>query len=345
MLNKMKTILTYLDTPIIIGDANNKLIYLNPAGEEVFQRKVMELVGKEVRELFSGDSWEGILETITQVRKQNRPSRISVEAGSRNFRASISPIIGDEEGFIGYVINLLDIAEGKVADQLKADALIIVNQIRDPLLDIADTLNELKKKVSSGLKKEASRLIEKGLEDSQKVIRLVDELLGFPDAESKKPEVKQEELDISKIIKNTISDMEPFAKKEGVALEWTIPANLPKMLGDQEKLTYALNSLLGFSLNHTPAKGVITVSGKTGQKKDGRRPLIITVSDTGEGIDQAELPHLFDGNSPKAHSEEDEPSVRLGAVKDIIEAHQGRISVVSEKGIGTTFSIVLPAVN
>ena len=343
MLNRMKTILTYLDTPIIIGDANNKLIYLNPAGEEMFQRKVMELVGKEVKELFSGDSWEDILETIAQVRKQNHPSRISVEEGSRNFRASISPIVGDEEGFIGYVINLLDIAEGKVADQLKTDALIIVNQIRDPLLDIADTLNELKNKVSSGLKKEANRLIEKGLEDSQKVIRLVDELLGVPDAESKKPEVKQEELNISKIIKNTISDMEPFAKKEGVALEWTIPANLPKMLGDQEKLTYALNSLLGFSLYHTPAKGVITVSGKTGQEKDGRRPLIITVSDTGEGIDPAELPHLFDGNSPKEHSEEDEPSVRLAAVKDIIEAHQGRISVVSEKGIGTTFSIVLPA--
>ncbi len=344
MLNKMKTVLTYLETPIIIGDTNNKLIYLNPAGEEMFQRKVMELVGKELKELFSSDNWEKVLAAVTQVRKQRGSFRIGIEEGSRYFKTSISPIIGDDGGFIGYVISLLDITGDREADQAKANLTsMLLNQLRGPLLNITNTFSELKSKALSEIKEKAGDLIEEGLQNSQQVMRLVDDLLASSEAEPGRLKIKQEELDISQIIKDSVRGMEPFAKREGVALEWTIPADLPKVSGDQEKLAYALISLLSFSLDHTPAKGVIAVSGKSGQKKDGRRPLIITVSDTGEGVDPEGLPRLFDSYSQKELSGEGDSSVRLAAVKNIIEAHQGRISVVSEKGIGTTFSIVLPA--
>ncbi len=344
MLNKMKTVLTYLETPIIIGDTNNKLLYLNPAGEEIFRRKVMELVGKEVKELFSSDNWEKVLEAITQVRKENIPSRIDIEEASRYFKTSISLITGDDGGFIGYVIGLLDITRDKEADQAKANfTSMIIHQLHSPLLDIVNTFSELKNKALPELKEEAGELIEEGLQSSQRVMRLVDDLLAFSEAQPGKLKIKQEKLDISQIIKNSVSGMEPFAEREGVALEWTVSANLPKMSGDQEKITYALISLLSFSLDRTPVKGIITVSGKSSKEKDGRQSLIVTVSDTGEGIDPVKLPHLFNYHSRKELSGGSDSPVRLAAVKNIIEAHQGRISVVSEKGIGTTFSIVFPA--
>jgi len=150
MLNKMKTVLTYLETPIIIGDTNNKLIYLNPAGEEMFQRKVMELVGKELKELFSSDNWEKVLAAVAQVKKQSGPFRIGIEEGSRYFKTSISPIIGDDGGFIGYVISLLDITGDREADQAKANLTsMLLNQLRGPLLNITNTFNELKSKALS----------------------------------------------------------------------------------------------------------------------------------------------------------------------------------------------------
>jgi PAS domain S-box-containing protein len=344
MLNKMKTVLTYLETPIIIGDTNNKILYLNPAGEEIFRRKVMELVGKEVKELFSSANWENIQASITQVRRENTPSRIDLEEGSRYFKVSISPITGDDRGFIGYVIGLLDITKDKEADQMKANfTSMLIHQLRSPLLGITNTFSELKNKALPDFGEEASELIEEGLQNSQRVMRLVDDLLIMSEAQPSKLKIEQEELEISQIIKNSVKGMEPFAEKDNVTLEWTAPPNLPRISGDQEKLTFALINLLSFSLDRTPMKGVISVSGKSSKEKDGQLSLIVTVSDTGEGIDPVTLPHLFDYHSRKELSGQIGSPLRLAAVKEIIEAHQGRISVVSEKGIGTTFSIILPA--
>lgn len=131
-----------------------------------------------------------------------------------------------------------------------------------------------------------------------------------------------------------------FAAKE-VTLRSCVPADLPRLWADPQRLGQVLGNLLDNALRHTPRGGRVDVSGDA----DDRR-LDITVTDSGDGISAEHLPHVFE-RFYRVDSARDRDrggaGIGLAIAKALVEAHRGHIAASSRgPGTGTTFAISLP---
>jgi signal transduction histidine kinase len=108
---------------------------------------------------------------------------------------------------------------------------------------------------------------------------------------------------------------------------------------DPDRILQVLANLISNALRHTPPGGEIRLSAES----DGRQ-ILIHVQDTGTGIAAEDLPNMFDRfyRGDKARSTSGESGLGPAIVRSIVEAHNGRISVASTPGKGTTFTISLP---
>lgn len=122
------------------------------------------------------------------------------------------------------------------------------------------------------------------------------------------------------------------------------PVELPHVWVDLERMAQVFNNLVSNALRYTPAGGTITLAARDDSDRVGGNYVVLTVADTGAGIDAAALPHIFDRfyRADKARTDNGESGLGLPIVKSIVQAHGGSVDVTSVIGQGTTFSVALP---
>ncbi|MCJ7535859.1 MAG: HAMP domain-containing histidine kinase, partial [Anaerolineales bacterium] len=172
--------------------------------------------------------------------------------------------------------------------------------------------------------------------------RLIDMTTSFLDLarlESGRIPFHSELFDPTQLLKECVGLMHGKASEKNLRLNLYVPDELPAIKGDQDKIKQALLNLISNAINYNKPSGTITVSGHSKQDE-----LVISVNDTGQGIRPAEIDHLFDKFYRSQTTEKSVQGTGLGLAicKKIVEAHDGHISVQSEVGIGTTFSVHLP---
>jgi len=146
---------------------------------------------------------------------------------------------------------------------------------------------------------------------------------------------------MEELLRKVHTSMLPEAEAKGLKLKLNIKEPIPSISGDRTNLEGVFTNLVNNAIKYTPEGGEITIRG-TG---DGRN-VRIEISDTGIGISKEDLPRIFD-RFYRVKSEKTRQIVGTGLglsiVKHIVEAHLGTISVASEEGAGSTFTVVLPA--
>ena len=124
-----------------------------------------------------------------------------------------------------------------------------------------------------------------------------------------------------------------------------MPPELPLVPADPDRLGQVLSNLLTNALRYTPPGGRITVRAR-GHRDAGQAPtVVLQVTDTGSGIDPADLPYVFDRfyrADPSRTRTGGGSGIGLALVKHLVEAHGGRVWVESQVGQGATFSLALP---
>jgi heavy metal sensor kinase len=177
--------------------------------------------------------------------------------------------------------------------------------------------------------------------DTARLSQLLADLLVLARAEAGHEPLVSERLDLTALADDVIGAMAPLAESRGVRLAVTNAEHAVVLEADQTRLTQLLVNLLDNGIKYTPAGGMVTVS--VTQRSDGP---ILRVADTGVGIPAEHLPHVFERfyRVDKARSQaEGGAGMGLAICQWIVRAHGGDIRVESQPGLGTTFTVRLPA--
>lgn len=174
--------------------------------------------------------------------------------------------------------------------------------------------------------------------ETERMTRLVSDLLLLARSDNAELEMHMELLDLAGLLSATVEQLEPQAEQAGVVLEAHLQDPLPVM-GDSDRLLQLFINLLDNAITYAPDSTVSVL----GRSHDGM--VEVQVSDTGPGISPEHLPHLFERfyRVDKARSRESGGSgLGLAITQEIARAHNGDITVTSELGQGTTFTVRLP---
>ncbi len=182
------------------------------------------------------------------------------------------------------------------------------------------------------------------LDETRLLSRLVEDLRTLSLAEAGELELLSEPVDVRELLADVSTSFSGQAEAAGIDLRVEADGDPAKMTisGDVGRLDQVLGNLVANALRHTPAGGNICLRA---EPADGGVRLI--VSDTGEGIPAEDLPAIFDrfwrGDRSRSHTSGAGSGLGLAIVRQLVEAHDGRIFAESDSGRGTTFTIELPA--
>jgi two-component system phosphate regulon sensor histidine kinase PhoR len=158
--------------------------------------------------------------------------------------------------------------------------------------------------------------------------------------QTEREDAKRKVVDMSCLAQDMLSDFRVAVKEKDLTLIVQVPPDLPPVRGVPTHLRRMLDNLLGNALKFTPAGGCITV-----RLEQQGSDLVLQVSDTGIGIPDDKLEHIFerfyqvDGSVTRRYGG---TGLGLAMVKEIVEAHDGSIDVESTLGEGSTFEVTLP---
>jgi two-component system OmpR family sensor kinase len=189
---------------------------------------------------------------------------------------------------------------------------------------------------------EYRRVLAELEEEVDRLTRLVEDLLLLARADTGRPLLQPESLDLASLLRAVADQVRPLAEARELTLHLQVPDSLP-LNGDPDKLIRLFLNLLDNAVKYTPAGGQVTLRATA----DGRRPpaVSVQVTDTGPGIPRDQLEHIFERfyRADESRSRAAGGSgLGLAIARWIAEAHGGRIEVHSEPGHGSTFSVWLP---
>jgi signal transduction histidine kinase len=175
-------------------------------------------------------------------------------------------------------------------------------------------------------------------DDSERLVGILDDLLDINRIESGKSRLALELAAPRTLVRDA---MEPFlvdAKDKGVTLVNEVPDDLPEVMADPEKIRHVFANLLSNALRFTGPGGLVTIRAKQEQDQ-----VAFLVEDTGKGIPEEELKHLFE-QFYRAPGQDEKSGVGLGLsiVKEIVRAHGGDVGAESALDKGSTFRFTLP---
>jgi two-component system OmpR family sensor kinase/two-component system sensor histidine kinase BaeS len=212
----------------------------------------------------------------------------------------------------------------------------VAHELRTPLSVVQGNLRAILDDVYPLEKEEIASIYDETLV----LNRLISDLRELAQAEAGQLSLNLDECRLSPLVSGMADRFRELARENGISLSTNIPANLPAIQADEDRVRQVLHNFLSNALRHTPANGQITIAAKT--LPDAVQ---VSVRDTGSGIAPDDLPHVFNRfyRADKARSREQGGSgLGLAIARQIIKSHGGQVGVTSEIGTGSRFWFTLP---
>jgi PAS domain S-box-containing protein len=337
----------------LFENANDGIYILDRAGRIVsFNRKAEEITGYTVEEV-RGQSYTLLVSSGPERKKARRaflknmrgqPDKTELTIIRKDGREVILELSTRPIWQGGQIVGIQgiarDITERKELERLKSDFISTVShELRTPLTSIKGYVDLVLAGDVGPLTPEQKEFLTIVSQNTTRLTELINDLLEIERLESGRIEFEFDELDLAEVLENVARSLHVNAEQKGLEFLTEIPSGL-KVRGDRDRLTQVFLNLLSNAIKYTPAG---TVELRAHQEDDA---VVVEVRDTGIGLSESDLQKLF-----QKFFRSDNPYVRkvggtglgLSIAKAIVERHGGTITVTSQLGQGSTFTVRLPA--
>ncbi|HEX5068055.1 MAG TPA: DUF4118 domain-containing protein [Myxococcota bacterium] len=246
-----------------------------------------------------------------------------------------TPLKAPDGTSMGLILTLQDVTYLRDQEARREQLMATLShELRTPLTSLRMAVDLLGRE---GLRpdSQAGSLVASAREDVQRLEDVAQRLLDVSRSRAMTIALERQTLSMRELASQTVHLFDLQARERGISLETDLPADPLRMAGDATKLGWALSNLIGNALRYTPAGGVIRVEASALSSS-----IRIAVSDSGPGIPPEQRERIFErfaqGQGPGA------AGLGLAIVRDVVQAHGGRIFVESEVGRGSRFILELP---
>ena len=227
------------------------------------------------------------------------------------------------------------------ADQSRRELIVNAShELRTPVASISAHVESLLKP-GREMDEETRKYLSVVATETDRLSSLVDDVLALARADADELHLDIHAVDVSGVINQVSETLAPLARRgRNLSLVHSSMPGLPKAMADRDRLAQVLTNLIRNAVNHTPDGGIISVDAS----QFGDR-VLITVSDTGVGMDSAELARIFDRfyrADPSRGRDKGGSGLGLAIVRDLLNAMGGSIAAESTPGQGSVFRVSLP---
>lgn len=349
----LASVLRSMGDAVITFNANGRVILTNPLGEKIIrewsQIEWMESLPDTEKIHLASPAYHDIPEPLqllfTQVILKAKGASSNIHVRNEVWSVVMAPLYSHEI-VRGVVAVMRDVTEEFRLDKLRKDFVANVShELRTPLSMLQGYSEALIDDIAASPedRKELAQVIH---DESLRMGRLVRDLLDLAKMETGHMELHFRELEVVSFIKRIHRKFAALSKENEITMTYSLPKEEGILcLADEDRLEQVLTNLLDNAIRHTPSGKEIQIITSTESYK-GENGIVIEVSDQGHGIPPEDVPFVFErfykADKARTRGVSGGTGLGLSIVKNIVEAHKGKVQVKSQLGQGTTFSIHLP---
>ncbi|TCS93441.1 ATP-binding protein [Hazenella coriacea] len=329
--DQLSSILRSMTDGVLTLNKFGKVILTNPPADKFLSAWDMTEQGKIPPPL---------QEFFQRVIQEDREFMGDITGQGKTWALVMTPLYARDQ-LRGAVAVLRDVSEDRRLDKMRKDFVANVShELRTPLSmlqgysealldDIADTPEE---------RREIASVIN---EESQRMGRLVRELLDLARMEAGHIQVEPSAVSIPEILQRMARKFQTLAREENVQISAEFEEDFPIVKWDEDKIEQVLTNLIDNAIRHTPEGGSVCVRAYQKSNK-----VYLEVEDTGSGIPEEDLPFVFErfykADKARTRGQSGGTGLGLSIVNHLVHAHGGEAKVRSQLGKGTVFIIQLP---
>jgi PAS domain S-box-containing protein len=343
--DKLETVLGTIVEGVAMTDTEKKIVYVNPAFVMLTHYTLEEAQTQTIDQLFDYSVKDRQAQAIAFAKGKAWSGEVKgLRKDGRSYPAvfTIVPMLAVDGRLTGYVTSHQDISRFKALDKAQYSFITNVShQLRTPLTNIKLYTELLEGGLSNG---KAAHYLHVLNEQAKRLEHLVQDILELASMDSAELNLDLRPYKIDEMVTHMADTYRAQAAMNQHTFDYTIQEAVPAIEGDAARLRQAFAELLDNAFAYTPAGGTISLAIKVVPELD-RQWVALTVQDDGPGILPEDQPQIFERFFRGRLAEQGHiigTGLGLCIAQQIIEAHRGHITLESELGVGTTFTVWLP---
>jgi two-component system, OmpR family, phosphate regulon sensor histidine kinase PhoR len=345
---KLEAVLRSMIDGVVMLDGEGRIVVCNRAAVEQLELAGGALVGAKLSLVSRTPELTPLVEEAVRSSGTVVQRELTFPGRERNrvLSASAVGILDDEDGVVhGAILVLHDLTRIRQFEAMRADFVANVShELRTPLTAIRGYAETLQHGALNDPER-ASEFVGVIQRHSERLTRLIDDLLALSDLELGRTEIRPRPLAVSEAVAAPIEMLRQKAKERGVELNAEIPDDVPAIVGDRDRLEQVLINLIDNAIKYSGAGSRVRVVARP-VAENGRSLVELAVCDDGVGIPEKDIPRLTERfyRVDRARSRElGGTGLGLAIVKHIVQAHGGSLAIESTLGRGTTVRVTFPA--
>ncbi len=329
-------VLSHMADGVIITDDEGRIQLINAAAARLLDTTEEAALGRPCAQILRHHQ---LIELWRRCYEANQEQIETIETSRPRLflQAIITPLKEVEPQ--GCLIILQDLTRVRRLETIRRDFISnISHELRTPLASLKALTETLRDSVRDD-PPAAQRFLDHVEAEVDVLTQMVQELLELSRIESGQVPMRFTPTPARDVVMPPVERLRPQAARAGVALTVDVPADLPPLLADAERVQQVITNLLHNAIKFTPSGGEVSITARASHDE-----IVISVRDTGIGIPAEDLHRIFERfyKADRARSGGG-TGLGLAIAKHIVQAHGGHIWAESVEGRGSTFSFTLPA--